>query len=102
MISFFKIKIFYLKAAYSPVQLNANGQATLLPMITNGFHSPHHSQNIHIQQTASAIFDPSTSTLLHQVGGSNVSPGIGQQTGNPTNNPGLLPLQQRTDRLQVC
>ncbi len=63
-------------------------------MIANGFHS----QNIHMQQAA--IYDPSTAALLHQA----VSPSTaGTAPPQPNTNPnGLLPPQQRTDRLQVC
>jgi hypothetical protein len=62
-------------------------------MIANGFHS----QNIHMQQAA--LYDPSTAALLHQA----VSPSNVATAPQPNTNPnGLLPPQQRTDRLQVC
>ena len=64
---------------------------------TNGYH-PHQQQNIHMQQAALyAASDPATAALLHQVNATNVSPGAAAATAN-----GLIPPQQRTDRLQVC
>jgi len=78
------------------------GGPTLLPMLSNGYHhSQHHhahhppQHNLHMQQQ----FDPNTVSLLHQVNAANatVSPGAAAASAN-----GLLPPQQRTDRLQVC
>jgi len=88
-----------LKTTYSQVQLATNGtggQTTLLPILTNGFH-PHHAhqlqQNLHMQQAIYATTSDPATTLL-QV--SAVSPGAAAASAN-----GLLPPQQRTDRLQV-
>ncbi|RNA39190.1 muscleblind 2 isoform X1 [Brachionus plicatilis] len=73
--------------AYSTLQLNPNGQPTILPMIAG--------QHINLGQQG-AFFDQSA--LMHQVGpGSNLSPGAAAATAN-----GLLAPQQRTDRLMIC
>lgn len=74
---------------------NGNGaQPTLLPMLANGFHhqSHHPHQLQHMQQAIYAT--TSDPTTLLQV--SAVSPGAAAASAN-----GLLPPQQRTDRLQV-
>lgn len=79
---------------------NANGQ--LMPIIAAGNHGFHHvtasaagaaAQNLHMQQAAS-LFAATTpdGAFIHQVAAS----------ANTTNPNGLLPPQQRTDRLQVC
>ena len=66
-------------------------------MISNGFHPSHHPHQLHQTHMQQAIYattsDPTTAALL-QV--SAVSPGAAAATAN-----GLLPPQQRTDRLQV-
>jgi hypothetical protein len=72
-------------------------------MLANGYHHHHHthphqhhnSHNLHHMQQQ---FDPNTVSLLHQVNAANatVSPGAAAASAN-----GLLPPQQRTDRLQV-
>jgi len=75
---------------------NANGQ--LMPIIAAGNHGFHHmsasggaAQNLHMQQAAS-LFAAADGTFIHQVAAQ----------ANTTNPNGLLPPQQRTDRLQVC
>lgn len=92
-------KFIILQTAYSQVQLNANGQPTLLPMIAahNGFHPAHANQHLQAQQAAFLAADPTTTALLHQVqAASGLSPGAAAATAN-----GLLAPQQRTDRLLV-
>ncbi len=80
---------------------NANGQ--LMPIIAAGNHGFHHvtasaagaaAQNLHMQQAASLFAAAATpdGAFIHQVAAS----------ANSTNPNGLLPPQQRTDRLQVC
>jgi hypothetical protein len=76
---------------------NANGQ--LMPIIAAGNHGFHHmtasaasaaAQNLHMQQAAN-LFAAPDGAFIHQVAAS----------ANSTNPNGLLPAQQRTDRLQV-
>ena len=98
--------VFLKQTTYSQVQ------PTLLPILANNGYHPHSHhgqqqqqqhqqqqqqvQNLHMQQLYAAASDPIS--LLHQVNATaNVSPGAAAASAN-----GLLPPQQRTDRLQVC
>lgn len=82
-------------SSYQQVQL-ANGQSALFPLLTNGYHPAHHqhhlNQHLQLQQAAfladhNALLHPTTATM---------SPGAAAASAN-----GLIPPQQRTDRLQV-
>ena len=60
-----------------------NGQTTLVPIVTSGFHAGG------LQLPPGAIYATDHSALLSHVTGASSGPN------------GLLPMQQRTDRLTV-
>jgi hypothetical protein len=96
---------FFLQSSFPQVQL-ANGQPQLMPILTsNGYHHQHqaslnghqqqrhHHQSLQQPQYQTAYLTDPNSLLHHH---HTMSPGAAAASAN-----GLLPPQQRTDRLQV-